>query len=441
MKNKTGIVLLLAGLGFCALAEEADPIDTKTYELKYANPAEIAGTINRMWRDERVGVWKVAEPAVAFGGAHAVAVTAPRSVLANCDAIIAKIDRKPKQVYIEARFIELQSITTHAMGFDWSMMTGVGVAAAGEASFGAANFAPGTIYAAKYGSSGSYSATEIAGTGREAKNSFYQGTLSTTQLKLLLAAFDQSGVSKVFANPKVIVASGREALVDMTTKRPNVVVSAKRIVGDKNNTLDIESKLMPIPGRDRLMFAEESFFSWGIQLGVCPNVTEDGMINLKVIPSVSTLSDTTVQTEGAYVAILPSVSDSSVDSIPESKFPIIDVKRIETEFMLHSGETAVIGGLTKTEEEEVDTGIPYLRDIPWIGHWLFGNRNREKMQREILVLVTVTMADEVKDKVVGGLPSDAVLTRQYFTGDRKLPSEQTPQEIRSVDKSSVDDRK
>ena len=64
------------------------------------------------------------------------------------------------------------------------------------------------------------------------------------------------------------------------------------------------------------------------------------------------------------------------DDIPSSRFPIIDIQRIVTEFTLKSGQTAVIGGLSKTEEYDYDNGIPYLCDIPWIGNKLFDRRGQ-----------------------------------------------------------------
>ena len=48
---------------------------------------------------------------------------------------------------------------------------------------------------------------------------------------------------------------------------------------------------------------------------------------------------------------------------------------------------AVIGGLIRTNESTVDTGVPYLKDIPVVGH-LFKSSNKVEEERELLIFVT-----------------------------------------------------
>ena len=142
---------------------------------------------------------------------------------------------------------------------------------------------------------------------------------------------------------------------------------------------------------------------------------------------MSSLSDITVQDEGAYVKATTARSD-----MPASQFPIIDVKRIETEFSLKSGETAVIGGLSKTEFQEMETGIPYLWRIPIIGPYLFGYTEKVRRQREIVVLVTVGLVDPETPEKAAGLPKNAFIAREYVNGDSKEPGDHTKEELREM---------
>ncbi len=61
-----------------------------------------------------------------------------------------------------------------------------------------------------------------------------------------------------------------------------------------------------------------------------------------------------------------------------------------TRVLLEDGETAVIAGLTVTENTEVRTGIPLLRDIPIIGA-LFRTTQTQTIQRDLMMLVTPTI--------------------------------------------------
>jgi len=98
---------------------------------------------------------------------------------------------------------------------------------------------------------------------------------------------------------------------------------------------------------------------------------------------------------------------------PYGSYPIVLFKRLTTEFTMKDGATAVIGGLSKTEEGDVDSGIPYLRKIPWVGNKLFGWKSRGKVQREILIFVTVGIADPANLPEDVGLPKNAVRGREY----------------------------
>ena len=263
-----------------------------------------------------------------------------------------------------------------------------------------------------------------------ADGNYFQGTLSMDQMRLVLRAFQGSQDVKTFSNPKVIVTSGKEAIVDMTKKRPNVVASAKRVLNGNNNTLDVDTRMMEIPGKDRLMFAHEAFFSWGVALGVRPRILTNDLINVSIIPTISSVSE--------YVKV--SVNDG--EDIPVPEFPVVDIQRIVTEFTLKSGQTAVIGGLSKTIEQDIDAGIPYLCNIPWIGMRLFGGKERVKEQHEIIIFVTVGLSDPEEIKSDVGLPKNAVLSRTYTNGIRQEPGDRTNavEGVMSLDLRDLEDR-
>jgi Flp pilus assembly secretin CpaC len=185
--------------------------------------------------------------------------------------------------------------------------------------------------------------------------------------------------------------------------------------------------MVSIPGEDKLMFAKEAFFSWGISLEVTPRVTSNDFINVSIVPTISEKS-------GEVTA------DSSTTG---SRYPIISVQRLVTDFSLKAGSTAVIGGLSKTTEEQFDTGIPWLRDIPWIGDKIFGSKSRRKVQKEILVFVTVGMADPKNIREDVGMPKNAVLGKMYTQGMKLEPGDRTGNAIEGIaalDMRSLDEQ-
>jgi len=411
-----------------------EQIKSRMFDLTYASATEVAENFNRTWRglvsSNKCAV--IGDMAVPFVEANSVMVTAPVSVLDECAAMVAKIDRKPRQVYIEARFVELKNYAGYNLGIRWEALKGIGVTGSANAGISRQRI-PDNI--SKYsqstasgmrGNSQSYEFTK----GGSADSSYFQGLLSVAEMQVILMALQGSVDVKTFSNPKVIVTSGKEAIVDMTQKFPNVVSSAKRVLNGNNNTLDVDTRMMEIPGRDNLMFAHEAFFSWGVMLEVRPRILTNDLITVSIIPTISEQVDFEK----------PSVSDG--DDIPSSRFPIIDIQRIVTEFTLKSGQTAVIGGLSKTIENDLDTGIPYLCQIPWIGNKLFGGKERYKEQHEILIFVTVGIADPADIKNDVGLPKNAVLGRSYTNGTRKEPGDRTNavEGVISLDLRDLEDR-
>ena len=221
----------LFAVALAASAPADDGVESRMFDLTYASATEVADNFNRVWRGRATTNESAAagDIAVAFLEANSVMVTAPKSVLDDCAAMIARIDRKPRQVYVEARFVELKNRAAYDLGIDWSGMGKLEVAASGSAGVSKQRI-PSNI--SKYsqsttsgmrGNTQSYEFTK----GGTADNSYFQGMLSVEQMRIVLAAFQGCEDVKTFSNPKVIVTSGKEAIVDMTKKFPNVVSSAK----------------------------------------------------------------------------------------------------------------------------------------------------------------------------------------------------------------------
>ena len=427
-------------------------IATRTFKLAHADAEEVAAKFNDTWSgDFGIGV-KLVKIAQAFPEANTVMVTAPGVILDSCERVVREIDVEPMQVYIEARFVELSSTALHKLGIDWSMLEGM----KGSASFGGGvNFHDVGKGVQEYtrttaDSSGTTSYKLTGGTtsgdkgyigGDDGTISHFNGTLDFSEMYLVLSALERENDSRIFSNPRIIVASGKKATVDMTTKYPNVTVAAKRTSNSNSDSLDLDMKMAEIPGEDKFMFAKEAFFSWGIQLEVTPRVGTNGTINVSIVPTISSQTDwvtagandtndkTTKNNAGSYSA----------------RYPVIDVQRLVTDFSMSDGTTAVIGGLSKTEEVQMDSGIPYLRDIPWIGDKLFGGKSRQKVQKEILVFVTVGFANPNRLEKDVGLPKNAVLGREYTNGFRKEPGDRrsgtagvTSLDLRSIETQAAD---
>lgn len=428
-------------------------ISTKTFTLAHADAAEVAERFNATWSGDFGVGFKIAKIAQAFPESNMIMITAPGVVIDACEAVIREVDIEPRQVYIEARFVELSSTAMHKLGIDWSMLEDMKGSATLGAGIDAYNVGKGVEEFSRTvaDSTGTTSYKISGGTTTGSSKSFrgdsdgsishFSGTLDFSQMYLVLNALERENDSRIFSNPRIIVASGRKATVDMTTKYPNITVAAKRTSNSNSDSIDLDMKMAAIPGEDKFMFAKEAFFSWGIELEVTPRVGTNGLISVSIVPTISSQTDWV--TAGANDTNTKS-SDSNIGSY-SAKYPVISVQRLVTDFVMASGTTAVIGGLSKTTEEQTDSGVPVLRDIPWIGDKLFGGKSRQKVQKEILVFVTVGFANPNALKNDAGLPKNAVLGREYTQGIRKEPGDRrsgssavTSLDLRSLEEQASD---
>jgi len=409
------------------------PVITKTFQLNNAQVTDVQELFASVLGDKG--------KATAFPSSNTLIVTAPEKEINECEMIIEAIDAPSQQVYIEARFVEMSAEAGKSLGIRWDSLGGDGWGMTFDgATLGYRNDRFKTVNKSNVGETtrdtddgaGNTSSTTLpyvpaystSDTTYERDRTF-TGSLSMDAFRLAMNAFESTEGVSIFSNPKVIVANEQKAKIDMTTKEPNVEVDYQAATTDGQRD-SVSTKLGIIPGEEE-PFVGEAFFSYGITLNVKPRINSAGLVTVTIEPSISSLV--------GYFNVQGLDPD-----MPVGKFPIIDMRRIQTVFTLESGRTAVIGGLSKTTDRSQDSGIPFLKKIPWIGPRLFGWKSRRKDQKEIVIFVTVKIVDPTTIEEDEGMPRNAILSREVITGERKEPSEMTRADLFDLnDKSNIPD--
>ena len=408
------------------------PKVTRTFELSNAKADEVAKLFAAT-----LGKDGTATP---FAAANVVIITATEKQVGECEAIIKSIDKPRPQVFIEARFVEMSAKAKKELGMKWDSLGGAGLGVNFDGATLDFTDNKSTSSTTKNGTSagntskktdtynglrdiveetvingGSSSSADYLKTSDRSRA--FTGKLSANPLSLALNAFEQIDGISIFSNPKIIVANEETARVDMTTKEPNIEVTFVPAT-TQNGSDSLTTKLALIPGKEE-PFVGEAFYSYGISLQVTPRVSSTGMITVKIEPSISSFIK--------YFEL------QGVDSkMPTAKYPVIEIRRIKTVFTMASGTTAVIGGLTRTTENNTDSGIPLLRELPWIGSRLFGWKGRGKEQIEIVIFVTVGLADPGTMLEDVGMPKNAILNRDALKYKNKEPGDRTIQDVLSL---------
>lgn len=121
----------------------------------------------------------------------------------------------------------------------------------------------------------------------------------------------------------------------------------------------------------------------GAPATVTPNF-QDATISLKITPNISPQQSSVRLAIDAKVA-QPS-SAKSAKSLEDTTLSL-GKRSVKTNIVVPNGDTAVIGGLMKENENVTQTKVPLLGDIPVLG-WLFKNSSISKEKVNMLIFIT-----------------------------------------------------
>jgi general secretion pathway protein D len=165
-----------------------------------------------------------------------------------------------------------------------------------------------------------------------------------------LRAIAQAGKAQLLSRPSVLARNNQPATIQIGQNVPLITAVNYDTFGNARNSI--------------------SYQAVGIILKVTPFITNDGMVQMIVQPSTSSLD--------------PS---SSIQVSPGVTAPIIDIRSADTVVITPDGQTVVIGGLMRNDSGEVVSKIPLLGDIPLLGN-LFKHKTSSSAKTELLIFLT-----------------------------------------------------
>ena len=166
----------------------------------------------------------------------------------------------------------------------------------------------------------------------------------------MVDALAQAGLANVLARPNVTANSGEIASFFSGGEYP-----------------------LPSGFKDGVIIFEYKKF--GVLLDFVPTILDEDSIELTVRPEVSEPS-----------------RDQSIQVHDGINVPVINVRRAETTVEMGDGESIVIAGLFRSTTNEVETGVPLLKDLPLFGP-LFGHTSTRSEELELIVTVTARLVD------------------------------------------------
>lgn len=215
------------------------------------------------------------------------------------------------------------------------------------------------------------------------------GVLDYTQTQILLSLIRDDDNSRIIQEPTLTTLDNYPSTIFVGESVPFAV---QEVSQDQNGnvTVSIDEN-------------ERSPVNIGFTLYISPHVipgTET--VHLNVIPKVSALVGTTSEIQGfeRYRFNDPGgVTSAFIDLPREASQTVVTYLKVE------DGHTAVIGGLHTQRQFEIDSGIPYLMDIPLFGYAFKWKRRQHDVQH-LLILITpriirsTEMSDDLYEKAL-----------------------------------------
>ncbi|MEF1160838.1 pilus (MSHA type) biogenesis protein MshL [Vibrio parahaemolyticus] len=256
-------------------------------------------------------------------------------------------ERMQRQVILEAKILEVTLSDGYQQGINWSNLS------------------------ASIGNSGSIIVNRPASAlpPLDAIGTLLGGqtnvTISDGNFEAVLNFMSTQGDLNVLSSPRITAANNQKSVIKVGTDQYFVTELSSNAGNGENSNAVPEVELTP-------------FFS-GISLDVTPQIDNKGNVFLHVHPAVIDATEEVKQLNlgGDFQNIQLPLAKSSIresDSVIRAK----------------DGDVVVIGGLMKQQNVEQVSKVPFLGDVPALGH-LFRNTSNVTQKTELVILLKPTV--------------------------------------------------
>ncbi|ENO3979405.1 MULTISPECIES: pilus (MSHA type) biogenesis protein MshL [Aeromonas] len=259
-----------------------------------------------------------------------------------------------RQVVLEARIIEVALNEGYEQGVDWS-----GLSASWDGNKGITG-------------GQSLANTQLPSTPNQIFSALGGGAgfkISDGNFNVAVNLLKTQGDVNTLSSPRVTATNNQKAVIKVGTDEYYVTNASTTITTTSTGT-------------DKTPNVELTPFFSGIALDVTPQIDEEGKVLLHIHPSV-------IDTEEQNKVIDMGTSGGKLQ-LPLAKSSI---RESDTVVQANNGDIIVIGGLMKTDKQEIVSKVPLLGDIPWVGE-AFTNRRESTKKVELVIMLKPTVVEK-----------------------------------------------
>ncbi len=338
---------------------------------------------------------------------HSIIVIGDDKTLDSIGQVVANMDRPEPQVLIKVVFVEVTHDDALDLGVEGAynhqfgsagVLSNVTANLAGGLTTNFVNANPLVNANNGFGLAAQGTAGSIIGGNTMPTGAGLYSVLGS-DYTATIRAIASAGKSEILSKPSVMVRNNQPATITVGQSIP-IITS---VTYAANTGLPIVTP---------------TYQDVGIILQVTPFIFENGLVEMIVAPQISALSAQTVQIAPGFNA------------------PAIDIRSASTVVITPDGETVVIGGLMENDKASVDTKIPILGDIPFLGA-LFKRHQSDHTKKELLIFLTphVVLQTSELASASASETDKAEMSRRAFT-EHELNSVFDKIPFKKPDKSS-----
>jgi general secretion pathway protein D len=256
--------------------------------------------------------------------------------------LLAQIDVKRRQALVEATLLEVS--IDHSIRTSTSFMGSTGGADGGgliKSDFANTN-SLNTLFTDPSKLQGLTLAAASAG------SLTLPGGITIPTQSVLMSAAQRNNNVNLLSAPTILATDNEEAQI-VVGKNVPFLASTSTNATNLNNT-----------------FNQVDRQDVGITLRITPQISSRDYVTLKVFTEVSALDESTINS---------------------TLGPTTRKRQSETTIIAKDGQMIVTGGLISDDTGETDEGVPYLKDIPVLGH-AFKANTQARLQQNLLIFLT-----------------------------------------------------
>ena len=324
----------------------------RVVDLRYAKAKDVEERLKDHLELNKLGFVKADERT------NQVIVKTLPERMQEVEQLIQAIDRKTREVLIDAKIVKVTYNNSMDAGVDWdsvfSNLKFHGIDTVGDFRRTVTGTAPSDVPAVTKIKIPEIKTSKTAGKSIKL-GQIALGTVARDGYELF-RYLETLGETKIISNPRLMVTENQEAKIHVGTREAYVTTTTTT-------------------GQTTATTAEEvQFIDVGIQLAVTPTINQDGYVTMKIKPEVSSVVRT-------------------LTTPSKNQIPIVDTSTAETNVMVSDGTTVVLGGLRKDQKKFSNKQVPYLGHVPLFGSLLFKDTDRDDELTEMVVFITPHIMD------------------------------------------------